>query len=1439
MISGVVAQELPPLPHGVLRPSRLFVDNEVVITPSLTSGLDKRMFPGLVIDDDPDTGELFFETEAPQTLTPGILFEGDGVFSPLIARDIVLLMPLYTSADIFFTADIRIPGVLQPGLVADSETIFPTPLILDPGMLRQTSTYFDVDFVPSPTLYAAQTFFPPRVNDTETFYAPRVIAGQLSPPFVVADDVIFPFSSQIIFRPPLFIDSARPVLPPTFWDGPNDGVTISSDGLTAALTAPRNYCGARSSVTKNGGKFYWEVAVGPSHGAVDQIGIGRADGTFVQLTQSTILNYALGVFLQFSVIGTSGFSVQGVVIGNGLWYCHFGHSTGVNRGGLVEGDVIGIAVDVDNRQAWFRLNGGHWNNDQLGTNVLLNQDPTTGIGGIPVPNFAVGPILTLGGQAGDGRTGSAGDNLTANFGVKTYRTPAPAGYLNWEQASPLGAPVNGDSFGQPLIGIPAILDGPRTDVSLTNGSLTATHSTTNSFSGAQTASEQRTGRYYWEVTVGATHGGNDSAGLNITTLSSGTGLPKGDFQRMANGGSGTSTCYLIDGSIWSNTANTGKTIGPVVAGDVIGIAVDLTAQSTTQGGLCWFRKRHAGITSNWNGAVLPSDADPATGVGGLAMQGFGWTETWAPAVGFSGNGSSVGDQMTANFGATPVVMPRPTGFSIWPRAFNNSLQVLTANTVLADDSFVVPFIDLANRQLFHPLPPAAADDVIFATRTIGGNLLLLPQAAVASDDAFFSPGYFARFDSSSPQIALSNGNFTATVVTQVAATGARSNAQQIAGKYYVEYTWTGNHSSQDGCGFLMDNATYADMAAGRNSTWFSGNGGIAFTNGGTFFTVGGPVAGDIIGIALDLDVRKVWFRRNGGQWNGNASYDPETNNGGLPVAAQIPLAPAVIFNSPAGNAFTMNLGISGWTYSPPLGFGIWPGNSVALPPLLPGLVTDTETIPGARTNPVYLSAPFLAVDDNIPLISATGGSLTVGPQTVVQDTDTIFSVPLVGFMLATFDGPPINATLSNGNLTATHGNTTTDSGARSTAWKTAGKWYCEVTIAQTSGSFDCVGALLSTGTFNNFVSSSTNCVSTFKSTGNIWGSNAYSGKTLGALTAGDIISVAMDLDARKAWLRKNGGNWNGLALGSENPNTGLGGVAFATGGFAPAVGFGGTGSAAGDAMTLNAGKTGFAFPAPTGFQPWTSKPDLPFTLLAPFLPSDDLIFPWSPALISGLKGWYAADLLSGTDNTTFTTTWPDSSGNGNNSLVGNAPILQVAELNGRNVLQWGSGFAFMALPNLLAGTTGYSVFMVLIATGTGGCPLYIGSDTGTAPQYPDASGNVITDIGSTVTKNIGAPGGLNAWHIAGFRSQSGLWRYYKNGTLAYQIGINTVGANTQPQIGRFSGLSNFFPGMIAEIVIVNDPMNDADWQRTEGFLAHKWGLAGLLPAGHPYKAAPP
>src|SRR4029077_3706756 len=74
----------------------------------------------------------------------------------------------------------------------------------------------------------------------------------------------------------------------------------------------------------------------------------------------------------------------------------------------------------------------------------------------------------------------------------------------------------------------------------------------------------------------------------------------------------------------------------------------------------------------------------------------------------------------------------------------------------------------------------------------------------------------------------------------------------------------------------------------------------------------------------------------------------------------------------------------------------------------------------------------------------------------------------------TFDGTTTNATLTNGNLTVQHSNTTTNSGARSTDLRNSGKYYFEITVDTFAPVGDCFGLITAAGTFTNLLTGS-NC----------------------------------------------------------------------------------------------------------------------------------------------------------------------------------------------------------------------------------------------------------------------------------------------------------------------------------------------------------------------------
>jgi hypothetical protein len=93
-----------------------------------------------------------------------------------------------------------------------------------------------------------------------------------------------------------------------------------------------------------------------------------------------------------------------------------------------------------------------------------------------------------------------------------------------------------------------------------------------------------------------------------------------------------------------------------------------------------------------------------------------------------------------------------------------------------------------------------------------------------------------------------------------------------------------------------------------------------------------------------------------------------------------------------------------------------------------------------------------------------------------------------------------------------------------------------------------------------------------------------------------------------------------------------------------------------------------------------------------------------------------------------------------------------------------------------------------------------------------------------------------------------LWAISFNGASSYYA-INgaltptTVNPGTAGLTGgMFLGGNNAalgFIGDIAEFVILSSTPSNDDRQKMEGYLAHKWGLDGNLPSGHPYKSAPP
>ncbi len=205
-------------------------------------------------------------------------------------------------------------------------------------------------------------------------------------------------------------------------------------------------------------------------------------------------------------------------------------------------------------------------------------------------------------------------------------------------------------------GVPA-LDPSRkgAGVTLTNSNQTA----------AFTAAQQTvigltgvtSGKYYFEVTfVSGTSSGNAAVGV-VPQTEPLTGAQIGYSDNIT----GSVGCFQSSGNIYKNGSSSavGSANSFSTAGSYLCVAVDAAARKV------WFKSG----ANAWNGDPT---ANPATGVGGVAIDGTGAIH---PAI-----GTDKVSTWTANFGVATFNQVVPSGFSAWI-AGANTAQLLTPGDV--------------------------------------------------------------------------------------------------------------------------------------------------------------------------------------------------------------------------------------------------------------------------------------------------------------------------------------------------------------------------------------------------------------------------------------------------------------------------------------------------------------------------------------------------------------------------------------------------------------------------------------------------------------------------------------------------------------------------------------------------------------------------------------
>lgn len=265
------------------------------------------------------------------------------------------------------------------------------------------------------------------------------------------------------------------------------------------------------------------------------------------------------------------------------------------------------------------------------------------------------------------------------------------------------------------------------------------------------------------------------------------------------------------------------------------------------------------------------------------------------------------------------------------------------------------------------------------------------------------------------------------------------------------------------------------------------------------------------------------------------------------------------------------------------------------------------------------------------------------------------------------------------------------------------------------------------------------------------------------------------------------------------------------------------------------GATPTATPTSTPNATPTSTPTATPTSTPTSTPTPQL---WTPLGMTGLQRWYdAAEDASITSSSGKVSQWLDKSGNNRHAtqtIAANQPTYFTSDAFGRKSIGNTTAAGLLGLDCPPA--TFKEVFIVG----------YYGS--GQETVFGEFASFFTGNENASNARRIVGTGGVNAILSTANFTTAG----FKNGSASATGALlplppsilRFVGAATstsQTTYLLYSSLSSgrSFRGAFSEVLFFADDLDNTNRQKVEGYLAHKWGLAGNLPADHLYKSAAP
>jgi len=242
-------------------------------------------------------------------------------------------------------------------------------------------------------------------------------------------------------------------------------------------------------------------------------------------------------------------------------------------------------------------------------------------------------------------------------------------------------------------------------------------------------------------------------------------------------------------------------------------------------------------------------------------------------------------------------------------------------------------------------------------------------------------------------------------------------------------------------------------------------------------------------------------------------------------------------------------------------------------------------------------------------------------------------------------------------------------------------------------------------------------------------------------------------------------------------------------------------------------------------------------------------YPNTPATIAGLQLWLdAADPLTLYDATSggalvaadgLVRRWEDKSGNGRHASEATyGPTRKTSQQNGHSALLFNGSSTFMTGSSTPSTGNVRTAFAITKSANTSGNDFFQIGVHGASnfraftlrQSYGSPNSGISSDL---IANNVNVNGEqltINQYHVSCWRQTSSTRavRYWHNGTEKTVTGTpDSFSASAGFFVGKIRVTSDitFWPGYIAEVIIYDVELSDADRATVETYLMNKWGIS--------------